>query len=321
VVNSLRDTAIEFHNHGSLRERLTRALDPILTDVAQQAGAAERARELVEQYRTGYRHGYEEGRAEPPAATTASASEDVQADFESWARSHGGLSLDLAGDAMCTDDGLAMPTYKFGRTEIAWRAFANRRAPAPSRDDAPTRGELLTQEQRNAIMSAVRKAWPAWFKDTPYKALDKLVWNVEQACIAAHASNAGEDTERDAARWRETLKHVGGTYVADGARFTLRYMHPLDKADIMRGSVAEHFTKAIDAAIAASSERPTAVDTNACSQVHPDSAMPSIKPLTHCAADSDGECAHAQCPQLRDGEPAKSGRHCPLDNRSNDSND
>jgi hypothetical protein len=38
-----------------------------------------------------------------------------------------------------------------------------------------------------------------------------------------------------------------------------------------------------------------------------------VAPLTHCAAGRDGECGHAQCPQLRDGEPAKSGRHCPLD--------
>jgi len=37
------------------------------------------------------------------------------------------------------------------------------------------------------------------------------------------------------------------------------------------------------------------------------------KQLTRCAADQDGDCSHAQCPQLRDGEPAKSGRHCPLD--------
>lgn len=41
-------------------------------------------------------------------------------------------------------------------------------------------------------------------------------------------------------------------------------------------------------------------------------------PLTRCAAGRDGECAHAQCPQLRDGEPAKTGRHCPLDNDSNE---
>jgi len=35
---------------------------------------------------------------------------------------------------------------------------------------------------------------------------------------------------------------------------------------------------------------------------------------TQCHADSDGECFWAECPQLRDGEPAKSRRHCPLDN-------
>jgi hypothetical protein len=33
----------------------------------------------------------------------------------------------------------------------------------------------------------------------------------------------------------------------------------------------------------------------------------------HCHADSDGECTWDGCPQLRDGEPKKSGRHCPYD--------
>jgi hypothetical protein len=33
-----------------------------------------------------------------------------------------------------------------------------------------------------------------------------------------------------------------------------------------------------------------------------------------CHAHRDGECSHSMCPQLRDGEPAKSGRHCPIDN-------
>lgn len=32
-----------------------------------------------------------------------------------------------------------------------------------------------------------------------------------------------------------------------------------------------------------------------------------------CHADRDGDCSHAGCPQIRDGEPHKSGRHCPLD--------
>lgn len=36
------------------------------------------------------------------------------------------------------------------------------------------------------------------------------------------------------------------------------------------------------------------------------------EPLTHCAADKDGECNHPDCPQLRDNEPYKSGRSCPL---------
>lgn len=31
------------------------------------------------------------------------------------------------------------------------------------------------------------------------------------------------------------------------------------------------------------------------------------------AARSDGECIWAKCPQLRDNEPATTGRHCPLD--------
>lgn len=41
-------------------------------------------------------------------------------------------------------------------------------------------------------------------------------------------------------------------------------------------------------------------------------------PLTNCASDDDGDCIHAECPQLRDGEPKRSGRHCPLDHRTRD---
>lgn len=39
----------------------------------------------------------------------------------------------------------------------------------------------------------------------------------------------------------------------------------------------------------------------------------SAEPLLRCAAASDGECWHSQCPQIQDGEPQRSGRHCPLD--------
>ena len=36
-------------------------------------------------------------------------------------------------------------------------------------------------------------------------------------------------------------------------------------------------------------------------------------PEPHCQAGKDGDCIWKGCPQLRDDEPVKSGRHCPLD--------
>lgn len=41
-------------------------------------------------------------------------------------------------------------------------------------------------------------------------------------------------------------------------------------------------------------------------------------PIVRCAASRDGDCYHPQCPQEPDGEPAKSGRHCPIDTREDD---
>lgn len=32
-----------------------------------------------------------------------------------------------------------------------------------------------------------------------------------------------------------------------------------------------------------------------------------------CQASKDGECFWDKCPQIKDGEPTKSGRHCPND--------
>lgn len=43
-----------------------------------------------------------------------------------------------------------------------------------------------------------------------------------------------------------------------------------------------------------------------------------VLPLVHCAADKDGECRHKDCPQIRDDEPKRSGRHCPIDTRPDD---
>jgi len=39
----------------------------------------------------------------------------------------------------------------------------------------------------------------------------------------------------------------------------------------------------------------------------------SLAKKGHCMSDDDGFCDWPKCPQIRDGEPAKSGRHCPRD--------
>ena len=38
----------------------------------------------------------------------------------------------------------------------------------------------------------------------------------------------------------------------------------------------------------------------------------------NCHAGKDGDCTWKNCPQIKDGEPQKSGRHCPLDKGEGD---
>lgn len=53
--------------------------------------------------------------------------------------------------------------------------------------------------------------------------------------------------------------------------------------------------------------------TGACQKCNPND-----KPA-QCHAGTDGDCYWPKCPQLKDGEPRKSGRSCPLWNPSEDS--
>ncbi|WP_409266876.1 hypothetical protein [Massilia sp. BHUDP2] len=110
-------------------------------------------------------------RAAPAPDTGIPTAGEVQQAFEAWATSHGGLPLDKAGEHLKTDDGLLhFPAYKFGRTEIAWRAWANnpRRAPVST---TPTSGEvekagwtapdgyvLLPEAPTNAMICAIENA-------------------------------------------------------------------------------------------------------------------------------------------------------------------
>lgn len=72
----------------------------------------------------------------------------------------------------------------------------------------------------------------------------------------AGVASVPEDVARDAERWRKTLRSVGARYDGGGRPFfTLNYLLSVGAGNLMKGSVAEHFTNAIDATIAASKEQ------------------------------------------------------------------
>jgi hypothetical protein len=70
--------------------------------------------------------------------------------------------------------------------------------------------------------------------------------------------------------------------------------------------------------LAAEAEAKAQADETAASQPSLDEVTGAEQPITMCAAGRDGECAHVRCPQLRDNEPGATGRHCPLDNNTED---
>ncbi len=76
----------------------------------------------------------------------------------------------------------------------------------------------------------------------------------------------------------------------------------------------------LEAALAAESERCDASMGRECRVIcgnhggtfaSTTGTAPTKTPLCH--AGKDGDCSWSECPQLHDGEPKKSGRHCPID--------
>lgn len=107
VVNSLRDTALEFHGHQSLRERLAAALDPLL----QSPSTAPNSPEF-------------EGISQVPSTAPEV---DERAAFEAWARDPIRAEK-LPLDRWPTNDG-----YKDTRTYIAFYGWKSGRAALASR--------------------------------------------------------------------------------------------------------------------------------------------------------------------------------------------
>jgi len=53
------------------------------------------------------------------------------------------------------------------------------------------------------------------------------------------------------------------------------------------------------------------------SDLPPAHYSPSRRKMTRCQSDDDGDCDWPGCPQRRDGEPERTGRHCPIDAAEN----
>ncbi|WP_432263479.1 hypothetical protein [Cupriavidus sp. TMH.W2] len=85
-------------------------------------------------------------------------------------------------------------------------------------------------------------------------AIDALIARIRELERAASSADQEEDA-RDAKRWRTALRFVGA-WLSGGRRQTWS-LEPLPipaGVNLMQGSVAEHFTQAIDAAMSASKE-------------------------------------------------------------------
>jgi len=67
------------------------------------------------------------------------------------------------------------------------------------------------------------------------------------ASASGGAAPVADGDAEDAARWRETLMHVGAANHLGGQHFTLNTLRIVDQMFLLRGSVAQHFTMCIDA--------------------------------------------------------------------------
>lgn len=175
-------------------------------------------------------HGYNASyRAMVAAAPVAVAPSDAKgkADriaFEAWVKQGGGeIHLE------CTAEGV----YVNLTIENEWQAW-QAALEATGKADAANAGEVAKLLDTVEMMAKVHEC------GVTMNVLDKLRVALRQS-PATSAADA-----KDAERWRETLKHVGAA--PDPQRFVFRWLSAVKGADIMNGSVAQHFTEAIDAA-------------------------------------------------------------------------
>lgn len=102
-----------------------------------------------------------------------------------------------------------------------------------------------------SILLAVRAQLQRCAADLP-AAFDRRVFDCLNEALDAPGAPASHtvpaDPDEDAQRWRVVLSTVGARYSDTGAQhFTLSPLLAVGTANLMKGSVAEHFTRAVDA--------------------------------------------------------------------------
>jgi hypothetical protein len=136
-----------------------------------------------------------------PAATTTSTDRflDNWEDGESWGGAHAATTASASDFNICYEAGVRCQC-KDGE-EICLR---NRRAQAPSREAAPDMRAAYEVWAADNLPQYSSGREPTW--GTVEANVRAETWNAWRAALAqqgaSHAANAGEDTERDAARYR-----------------------------------------------------------------------------------------------------------------------
>jgi len=136
------------------------------------------------------------------------------------------------------------PTYHLSTQEQ--QAFTRALVRSTKRIDS-------TPESNREPTQDVRMQFETWCMASGYcgpgASSSEWYWIIWQAAHAAGFEAGRKAGGRDGERWREVINHVGAERTNNGRdqRFTLTYLYW--PHNLMKGSVAEHFTRCIDAAI------------------------------------------------------------------------
>jgi hypothetical protein len=129
----------------------------------------------------------------------------------------------------------------------------DRTALSVTKAESPTRSEewrgLTADERSKAVADLIE--YGVGFVAPLFgviEQLESILQSRNATAVLADAPRPANSQAEDAARWHEVLQHVGGCVApVVGYGFHVSTLRPLPGANTLHGSVAEHFTKAIDA--------------------------------------------------------------------------